>query len=125
MTSELSKSRSLPSPYTDVLSPSSPIFRALEVPGGSSTLLIILYPWLACRFEMEQTLRQGVDADINGLQKVLEGMKMEKTDLEIQLDTLDDELKALKKNHREVGYCACGLVGTGTTEGWEEGAVEH
>ncbi|ERE68461.1 keratin, type I cytoskeletal 19 [Cricetulus griseus] len=53
------------------------------------------------KFEMEQTLRQGVDADINGLQKVLEGMKMEKTDLEIQLDTLDDELKALKKNHRE------------------------
>lgn len=62
---------------------------------------------------MEQSLRQGVDADINGLQKVLDGLNMEKSDLEIQFDSLDDELKALKKNHKEVGYCFCGLVGTG------------
>lgn len=62
---------------------------------------------------MEQTLRQGVEADINGLQKVLDSLKMEKSDLEIQIETLDEELKAVKKNHREVGCCACGLVGTG------------
>lgn len=90
--------------------------------------MIILYPWLACRFEMEQTLRQGVEADINGLQKVLDSLKMEKSDLEIQIDTLDDELKAVKKNHREVGCCACSFVGTGRNRrvelaGW--GAVEH
>ncbi|KAK7805655.1 hypothetical protein U0070_009804 [Myodes glareolus] len=75
--------------------------KALEVPVGSGTLLIILYPWLTCRFEMEQTLRQGVEADINGLQKVLDSLKMEKSDLEIQIDTLEEELKAVKKNHRE------------------------
>lgn len=60
---------------------------------------------------MEQTLHQGVEADINGLKKVLDTMKMEKTDLGIQLDSLEDELQALKKNHREVGYCYRGLVG--------------
>ncbi|CAO2645305.1 Keratin, type I cytoskeletal 9, partial [Lemmus lemmus] len=43
------------------------------------------------KFEMEQTQRQGVEADINGLQKVLDSLKMEKSDLEIQIDTLDDE----------------------------------
>lgn len=60
---------------------------------------------------MERTLRQGMEADINGLQKVLDDLKMEKSDLEIQLDSLEDELKAIKKNHWEVGYY-CGLVRT-------------
>lgn len=45
--------------------------------------------------------------------RMLDSLKMEKSDLEIQTDTLDDELKAVKKNHWEVGCCACGLVGTG------------
>lgn len=62
---------------------------------------------------MEQSLCQGVEADINGLQKVLDGLNMEKSDLEIQLDNLEDEIKSLKKNHKEVGCCYCGLVGTG------------
>uniref|UniRef100_A0A8C6EQJ5 Keratin 9 n=1 Tax=Marmota marmota marmota TaxID=9994 RepID=A0A8C6EQJ5_MARMA len=53
------------------------------------------------KFEMEQTVRQGVDADINGLQKVLEGLNMEKSDLEMQLDSLQEELSSLKKNHQD------------------------
>lgn len=61
---------------------------------------------------MEQTVRQGVDADINGLQKVLDGLNMEKSDLEIQYDTLQEELTALKKNHQDVGSCFYGLFGT-------------
>jgi acidic type I keratin len=68
--------------------------------------LIILYPWRICRFEMEQTLLQGVDADINGLQKVLDALNMENSDLEIQYDALNEELKALKRNHQEVGPAA-------------------
>ncbi|KAG3268972.1 keratin 9 [Ictidomys tridecemlineatus] len=42
-----------------------------------------------------------VDADINGLQKVLEGLNMEKSDLEMQLDSLQEELSSLKKNHQD------------------------
>uniref|UniRef100_A0A8C9PGI6 IF rod domain-containing protein n=1 Tax=Spermophilus dauricus TaxID=99837 RepID=A0A8C9PGI6_SPEDA len=53
------------------------------------------------KFEMEQTVRQGVDADINGLQKVLEGLNMEKSDLEMQLDSLQEELSSLKNNHQD------------------------
>ncbi|KAM6174654.1 keratin, type I cytoskeletal 9 [Erethizon dorsatum] len=53
------------------------------------------------KYEMERSLGQSVDADINGLRQVLDNLNMEKSDLEIQYDTLQDELQALKKNHRE------------------------
>ncbi|XP_005394467.1 PREDICTED: keratin, type I cytoskeletal 9 [Chinchilla lanigera] len=53
------------------------------------------------KYEMERSLGQSVDADINGLQRVLENLNMEKSDLEIQYESLQDEMQALKKNHQE------------------------
>lgn len=76
---------------------------------------------------MEQSLRQGVEGDINGLKKVLDDLVMAKSDLEILLDSLEDEKNALTKNHKEVGYCYCGLLGTGRNRRAEivGGAVDH
>lgn len=53
------------------------------------------------KLEMEQSLRQGVEGDINGLKKVLDDLVMAKSDLEILLDSLEDEKNALTKNHKE------------------------
>lgn len=51
---------------------------------------------------MENSLLQGVEADTNGLRKVLENMNMQKSDMEMQYESLQEEMMALKKNHEEV-----------------------
>lgn len=64
-----------------------------------NAFLFVSHFW---RYEAEVSLRQGVEADANGLQRILNALSLAKADLEARVQSLKEELLSLKNNHEEV-----------------------